>query len=129
MADYAKKLNAEILLFHKQADPLDPIIQQGVYSLGGGWVSVQNFIDSEVDEKNERLEKMEALIRKKDVKVTRVFDSSSDGLVESIGKTAKKNSVDLVSVLTQSGTWTAALLGSVARGLVRNSDVPVLVKR
>jgi len=129
VADYAKNLNAEIVLYHKQPDPLDPIIQQGVYSLGGGWVSVQNFIDDEWKEKNRKIMKLEALVSRRKVPVSHVVDSSPGGLIESIEKAAKENGVDMVSVLTQSGSWSAALLGSVARGLVRSSPVPVLVQR
>lgn len=129
LADYAKELNAEIVLYHKQPDPLDPIIQQGVYSLGGGWVSVQNFIDEELEQKNKQFARLESEIRKRNVSVSHVLDSSPGGLIESIEKAAKDNGADMISVLTQSGSWGAALLGSVARGLVRTSPVPVLVKR
>jgi len=129
VADYAKSLKAEIVLFHKQPDPLDPLIQQGVYSLGGGWVSVQSFIDEELAQKNKRVEKLEKMLRKRHIDVSHVFDSSPEGLIESIERAAKENDADMVSVLTQSGSWGAALLGSVARGLVRNSSLPVLVTR
>jgi len=129
IGDYAKSLHAEIVLFHKQPDPLDPIIQQGVYSLGGGWVSVQNYIDEEFVQKNQQVQKFEALLRKRDINVSHVFDTSPEGLIESIERAAKDSGADMVSVLTQTGTWGAALLGSVAQGLVRNSTLPVLVRR
>lgn len=129
IADYAKNIGAEIVLYHKQPDPLDPIIQQGVYSLGGGWVSVQSFIDEEWEQKNKKLTHLEDEIRKRHVPVSHVVDSSPGGLIESIEKAAKENGADMVSVLTQSGSWSAVLLGSVARGLVRSSPVPVLVQR
>ena len=129
IADYAKELNAEVVLYHKQPDPLDPIIQQGVYSLGGGWVSVQSYIDEELEQKNKQIERLEREIRKRDVPVSHVLDSSPGGLIESIERAAEDSGADMISVLTQSGSWSAALLGSVARGLVRSSPVPVLVKR
>ena len=69
-----------------KADPLDPLIQQGVYSLGGGWVSVQTFVDSEIEEKNKQIEKIEAVLRKRHVQVSHIVDSSSGGLIESIEK-------------------------------------------
>jgi nucleotide-binding universal stress UspA family protein len=129
MADYAKALQAEIILYHKQDDPLDPIVQQGVYSLGGGWVSMQTFIDAETEEKNKRLEKIEAIVRKRQVPVRHIFDASPQGLIDSIDKAAKDTGADMVSVLTQAGSWRAAILGSVARALVRRSSVPILVQR
>jgi nucleotide-binding universal stress UspA family protein len=128
LADYAKQLNAEIVLFHKQPDPLDPIVQQGVYSLGGGWVSVQSYIDDELVHKNKQIIKLEEGLRRKKVAVSHVLDTSPSGLVESIERAAQDSGADMVSVLTQSGEWSAVLLGSVARGLVRNSSLPVLVR-
>jgi nucleotide-binding universal stress UspA family protein len=129
LASYAKDLKAEIILYYKQPDPLDPIIQQGVYSLGGGWVSVQNYLDTELEEKNKQIAKIEEKIRKHHVQVSHVFDSTPGALIDSIERAARDKGADMVSVLTQSGEWDAILLGSVARGLVRHSPVPVLVKR
>lgn len=129
VADYAKRLGAEVVLFHKQPDPLDPIVQQGVYSLGGGWVSVQNFMDEEMEERTRQIEKIESDLRRQDVPVSHVFDSSPAGLIESINRAASDSGADMISVLTQSGEWTAAILGSVARGLVRSAERPILVQR
>lgn len=129
VAEYAKRFDAEIILYHKQADPLDPIIQQGVYSLGGGWVSVQDYLDTDLEEKNKQIARIEGKIRRHGVKVSHVFDSSPGALIDSIERAAEEKDADMVSVLTQSGEWSALLLGSVARGLVRHSHIPVLVRR
>jgi len=129
MAEYAKGLGAELVLFFKQPDPMDPIIQQGVYALGGGWMSLQTFIDEELKNKSNQLEKLESMIRAMGVRVSHVLDSSPEGLIESITRAAQEHKVDLVSVLTASGKWSSALLGSVARTLVRHAPCPVLVKR
>jgi nucleotide-binding universal stress UspA family protein len=128
MADYARLLGAELVLFHKQPDPLDPIIQQGVYSLGGGWVSVQSYIDEEIENKNHQIAELERELQQKGVNVSHVFDTSPAGLVEAIDRAAHDCGADMVSVLTKTGPWEAAILGSVARGLVRRSPVPVLVR-
>ncbi|HMN69482.1 MAG TPA: universal stress protein [Bdellovibrionales bacterium] len=129
MSDHAKRLGAEVVLYYKQPDPLDPIIQQGVYSLGGGWVSAQSYIESEIAFKTKEIEKMEALFRKYDVKATHVVDSSPGDLIESINKAALDTGADMVSLRTRAGSWTASLLGSVARGLVRHAQIPVMVQR
>ncbi len=129
IASYARAQGAEIVLYHKQEDPLDPIVQQGVYSLGGGWVSVQNFTDDERILKDKRIARLEAVVRRHRVPVSHVFDSAPRSLVEGIGRTAEEIGADMVSVLTHSDSWSAALLGSVARGLVRHSPIPILVQR
>jgi nucleotide-binding universal stress UspA family protein len=129
IADYAQGIGADILLYHKEIDPLDPMIQQGVYSLGGGWVSMQEFMDEDREAKEKQLLKLESQIRTRKVKVSHVIDSSPGGLVDTIEKAAKDHQADMIAVLTQAGTWSAALLGSVARSLVRTASVPVLVQR
>lgn len=129
MTEQAKKWDAEIVLFYKQPDPLDPIIQQGVYSLGGGWVSVQNFIDAELERKRDEILKLERMIGKAGVPVSHVLDSSPAGLIESINKTVTDEKIDLVALLTKAGPLASALLGSVARALVRESRVPVMIRR
>lgn len=129
VAAYAKRLGAEVVLFHKQPDPLDPIVQQGVYSLGGGWVSVQNFMEEESTERNRQIAKIEGELRRKDINVSHVYDTSPAGLIESINKAASDSGADMISVMTSSGKWAAGILGSVARGLVRNAHRPLLVQR
>lgn len=129
MTEQAKKWGAELILFYKQPDPLDPIIQQGIYSLGGGWVSMQSFIETELAEKTEALEKLEKTIKKDGVNVSHVIDSSPASLIESITKAAQEQRADMIAVFTQAGPTTANLLGSVARGLVRESPVPVMIRR
>lgn len=129
MTEQAKKWGAELVLFYKQPDPLDPIIQQGVYSLGGGWVSVQDYIDAEMDRKRAEINKLERMISKSGVRVRHRIDSSPLGLVESIDKAAASEKADMIAVLTKAGPMSSALLGSVARGLARESSVPVMVRR
>lgn len=129
MTEQAKKWGAELVLFYKQPDPLDPIIQQGIYSLGGGWVSMQNFIETELAEKIEALEKIEGMIKSDGVKVSHVIDSSPTSLIESINKVAQEQKADMIAIFTQAGPTTANVLGSVARGLVRESSVPVMIRR
>ena len=129
VADYALRLEAEVVLYYKQPDPLDPIIQQGVYTLGGGWVSLPSYVDSELKRKSKLMEKFEAMLVKRGLKVSHVLDSSPGDLVDSISKAVTDTGADMVSMRSEAGSWTATLLGSVARGLVRESSVPVMVKR
>lgn len=128
-ASLARRLGAAVTLFFKQPDPLDPMIQQGVYTLGGGWVTVQNFIEEDVGEKRRRMDKLELALRKLDVNVTSVIDTTSAGLIEGINAAVKSQNADMISVWTHSSPMSAAILGSVARGLIRTSEVPVLVSR
>lgn len=125
----AQRLGASVVLYFKPPDPLDPMIQQGVYTLGGGWVSVHNFIQENLENRRKQLAKLETMIRKLDVDVHSVIDTTSDTLVEGINAAITAEKADMVTVWTHAGPVAAAILGSVARGLVRTSKVPVLVRR
>jgi len=129
MGVVAKALNAEVVLYHRQDDPLAPIVQQGVYTLGGGWMSMQSYSEDEQYGKTKRLEKLAAILQRSQVKASHILDSSPGGLVEGIQSAAKESGADLISIFTHAGAVGAAVLGSVARGLVRSSTIPLLVQR
>jgi nucleotide-binding universal stress UspA family protein len=124
----AKRFGAEVVLFHKLPDPLDPIIQQGVYSLGGGWVSVQSYLEQGLASTTESLRQLQAEMIKHGVPTTHVLDSSPQALVDSIHEACKVQKCDLIALQTKSGPWSSALLGSVARSLVRTAQVPVWIQ-
>jgi nucleotide-binding universal stress UspA family protein len=128
-AEFARGLGAEVVLFHKQPDPMEPLIQQGIYTFGGGWVSVPDFIEADLSAKSRRLKRLAAKVEKKGVITHHSIDSSGRGLIEAIAAAVKEHQADVVSVFTRAGPWSAVLLGSVARALVRASEVPVLVCR
>ena len=129
VAEFAVETGAAVDLFYKMPDPLDPMIQQGVYAVGGGWVSVQSYLDDSAKESRLKLNTLAEKLRLLGLKVDTVIDSSASSLVEAIEKCANERNADLIAVLTQSGPVAATLLGSVARGLVRTSEVPVMIYR
>lgn len=131
VAEFATVVGASVKLFFRQPDPLDPMIQQGVYAVGGGWVSVQAYLDEGYQEDKKKLAKICEGIRKRGIDcdtLTAVAQGSSS-LVNTIEESAQQHGADLIAVLTQSGPVAATLLGSVARGLVRTSPIPVLIYR
>lgn len=125
----AERLESEIILLYKKPDPMDPIIQQGVYSLGGGWISAQSFLEEENDRNNEQLTEMTEDLRARGLNVSSMVDSSPFSLIESINQTALDKHADMIALVTHSGPWSAAILGSVARSLVRSATVPILIQR
>ncbi len=129
MAPLAKAANAFVDVLYKVPDPIDPLIQQGVYAVGGGWVSVQSYIEMETKERQEQQERLCAQLHRKGVRANCQVESSPLSLVETINNAAKNNGADLIAVLTQSGPVGAVILGSVARGLVRSAPVPVMICR
>lgn len=126
---WAKTAGSELTLFYKQPDPLDPMIQQGVYAVGGGWVSVQSYLDSELGERRKQLEKLQKNLADMGVRSHVNLSTANVSLIEAINKSAGETKADVIAVLTKSGPMEAAILGSVARGLVRSSQVPVYIRR
>jgi nucleotide-binding universal stress UspA family protein len=131
VADFAKRTDASMKLFFRQPDPLDPMIQQGVYAVGGGWVSVQHYLDEGLEESKQKIAKICDGIRKRGINCDIVTATAhgSSSLVTAIENSAKEHEADVIAVLTQSGPVAATLLGSVARSLVRTSPIPVMIYR
>lgn len=129
IGEWAKSVDAEVELYYKLPDPLDPILQQGVYAVGGGWVSVQSYLDEDTKEKEETLKGLVRKLEAKGVKAKWSLDTTSPSLIQGAVAYAEKTEADLIAVLTQSGKLTTAVLGSVARQLIRTSSVPVLIFR
>ncbi len=126
---FAKNGGAALTLFYKQPDPLDPMIQQGVYAVGGGWVSVQSYLDSELGERKKQLDRIQKSLAAAGVRADVCLNATNVSLIEAINKCAEDKNCDVIALLTQSGPLEAAVLGSVARGLVRSSHVPVYIRR
>lgn len=125
----AKAAKSEVVLFYKEPNPLDPIVQQGVYALGGGWVSLQSYLDDAAAKTSKKLKLIADQMNKSGACTSYETDSSVLDLVSAIVDCAKRKSADLIVVSTKSGPVGAAVLGSVARGLVRHGDFPILVVR
>lgn len=129
IGEWAKSMGADVDLYYKLPDPLDPILQQGVYAVGGGWVSVQSYLDEDTKDKEQTLRDLVRKLEAKGVKAKWTIDTSSPSPIQGVVDYAQKSGADLIAVLTQSGKLTAAVLGSVARQLIRTSAVPVIIFR
>lgn len=127
--DLAARLKARATLLNVVPRPIEPVFQSGVYLLTGGWVPVPTFLE------RERLRQSDAaklvLGRAKEAGVTceLVQDDASPSVVESILRHAKEGNVDLIAMAAESGPVASALLGSIARQVVRLAPCPVWVFR
>lgn len=92
-------------------------------------MSIQSFVEAELRQKQKEVDRVEAGLRKKGIQVTHVLESSPGDLIEGVNAAAKSAGADIIYVHTKAGSLAARLLGSVARGLVRHAELPVLVHR
>lgn len=129
VGEMAKRSGAAIELFYKLPDPLDPILQQGVYAVGGGWVSVQSYLDDDTRDKEAKLREIVERLKAKGVSAKSTIDTTSTALVPAMNTFAADVKADMIALLTQAGGMTAAILGSVARDLTRTANIPLLISR
>lgn len=123
----AKALNAKVSLFHHVQNPIEPIIQSGVYLLGGGWVSVSAYMAEEVETAEKLAKEMAAKFKKEGIPIEIFVDSGRQGIADSLLAFAEKNNAGMIAMAAESGPVAATLIGSVARQVVRGAHCPTWV--
>jgi nucleotide-binding universal stress UspA family protein len=123
----AKVAGAKILIYHKLPDPIEPIVQTGVHIAGGGWVSVQQFLNKEQKEQKKKLESWVAIAKKAGVSSRVIIDDTPGFITDSILEQGKASKADMVSILSKSSRISSILIGSVGRQLARQSSLPVFL--
>ncbi|MCB0367004.1 MAG: universal stress protein [Bdellovibrionaceae bacterium] len=125
--DFCKHHNAQLVIYHKLPDPIEPMIQTGVYMAGGGWVSVQQFIEKESDTREKESRKWVEEAAKAGVDAKFYIEEKPGFITDSINQYIDTHGVDMVAVGSKSGPVASVLVGSVARQLVREAACPVWV--
>lgn len=123
----AKQIGAKIMIFHKMPNPLEPVIQAGVYMMGGGWVALPTFFDKEEKERQKRAHEWQALARKKGVECEVDLIAREAEIAKSLTDLAKRYPDSMVALASMSGPVSSVLLGSVSRQVVRNCTQPILI--
>lgn len=125
LAKFCKNFNTKLELFHKVASPIDPLVQNGSYMLGGGWISVGEFFQSDFDAKLRKLSKMKEHFKSKGVSVVGNIVTEADSVAFCVNKYAKKSKCDLVAVSTRAKSKTSFKLGSISKNIMQTSDLPI----
>lgn len=126
----AHQLNSKLVIYHRETQPVQPILQSGVFLLGGGWVPFPEFLTQAEEEKRKHSLQWVKLGQSLGVSVECYFDGSTpDGIADSILGYAKRNKIGLIAMAAQSGAVAASLLGSITRKVVRKAQAGVLVIR
>ena len=125
----ANSWGARLTLFHAIPHPIEPVLQSGVYLLGGGWIPIQAYFNREVERRTRHAERWAAWSRQQGVETEVVVDPEGMGLSERIITLASKRRSSVIIMEAESGPVTAALIGSITRNVLRGADCPVLVLR
>jgi nucleotide-binding universal stress UspA family protein len=126
----AKIFDAKLTLFHSVPHPIEPVLQSGVYLLGGGWMPIQNYLGNEVEKSKRRAQAWARWAKsQKKVEVESRIHVDGGSVADLILSIVKNQDFDLIAMAAQSGPVALALLGSVTRQVVRHASCPVWVLR
>lgn len=125
----ARNLGAEVTLLHVISHPIEPVFQTGIYLIGGGWVAVPDFMKATEARQRKIAERWKADAASAGVVVSVAFDPGHEGVRQTILNRAAQMNAGLIAMAAQSGPVATAILGSVARQVVREARCPVWVMR
>ena len=125
----AKSLQAKVTLLHAVPHPIEPVFQSGVYLLSGAWVTLPELLTSEEERKRALAKRYQEMAKRKNVVLKVVFDSDHTGVSQIILKNAESKKSNLIALAAESGLIKSALIGSIAREVVRTAPCPVWIVR
>ena len=126
---FAKTLNAEIVLLHILPRRMEPILQAGAYLFSGSWVSTPEYLTEEEGSRRQMADRWAEKAQMRGVKIKIHFQPAQNTTSEAILEQAKSQNVAWIAMAAESGSVTSALLGSITRQVVRDSNCPVYVVR
>jgi len=126
----AQEMKSSVVLFHSVPYPLEPVLQSGVYLLGGGWMPILNYAGNEVQRRSRRAYAWARwALAQHGVRVEVDIRGEGGGVADLIVERASEGDIDLIALSSHGGWLAAALLGSIARQVTRNANCPVWVFR
>jgi nucleotide-binding universal stress UspA family protein len=127
--ELAHWMGAEIHLFHKIIHDLDPITQSGVNMLGGGWVSVEAYLQQEANDHEAEARSWIQRARARNVQTRFISENFREPISEAIVEyvSALDEPPALIAMVPQTGPLASAFLGSVTREVIRLSPCPVYI--
>ena len=115
-----KRLKAKVILFHK----MDYVLPE-TYSMIYRSDLYETYLKEDEARRHGALEKWEKKLASEGIDVDIVIDEKAEFIPKAITKAAKKYKAQVIALVTQTGPASAAILGSIARQVVRNSDCPI----
>jgi nucleotide-binding universal stress UspA family protein len=122
----ARELSSHLYLYHCASNPVEPILQSGIYLLSGSWVPLYPNFGDDIDQKIRRVQAWTRWALMQGVYTEYIIHATTGSLSEAINSIAKEKKAGLILLEKQSGPISSALLGSIVRQVVRHSPCPVL---
>ncbi|KYG65134.1 universal stress protein [Bdellovibrio bacteriovorus] len=129
--DLARKFNAEVLLLHAIARPIESLFdldtRPRVYNYDGKMMTLEQIVESQIEAQSHRAQQWVDWAAKEGVIAHFHIDNTFKPIDELILDAIETHQSDLIVMEAQSGPMSAALLGSYTRNVVRKATCPVYV--
>lgn len=128
LAPVVKKWGAQIHLVHQMLSPIDPIVDSGVLTMGGGWTSPEKYTESIKDYSQQELNSMQAICNKHNVECSSHLLESSSFFTQDIIDFADEKDMQLMVLSSTADDLLSVIVGSNCRELIRSSKIPVWIQ-
>lgn len=127
----AKQMNASILLYHVVPMPARIVMDTGyypsLYGIEGEMVSLEDFLRIQGEHQSRRAQTWSEWAKSEGVNCSYKVETAGEAIDDLISNQALAQNCDLIVMEGQSGPIKVALLGSIARNVVRAAPCPVLI--
>ncbi len=127
--EFAEKLGARLTIFYVILNPVEVFVQSGVGLLGGGFVTTQGLVEQSQVRQRKQAAQWAATAMEKGLLADTAFDIDSSSVTQSILEYARKKKPGMIALASESSAVSAAVLGSIGRGVAREAPCPVLFLR
>ena len=127
LGDFVSTFGSKLTLLHKIPTPIDPLLQNSSYLMGGGWISVGEFFKLDIGQRKQRLNKLKEKMASYGVKAKVELLSDPGSIAESVQNYKEAKRINLIALNTSAKTKTTYFLGSVARAITKEVDCPIWI--
>jgi nucleotide-binding universal stress UspA family protein len=117
----------EVVIHNKIMRPINAFAESSLTAMGGSWIAPQEYIDKENKRREEIGQEWSQSATELSVKASVNVDSDLGDVSESIEKATRETGADMVVVGSFASALETAIIGSIARQVVRQGHVPTLV--
>lgn len=127
----AKRMGADLILYHAVPLPARIVMDTGyypsLYGVEGEMVSLEDFLQIQSEQQTKRAQSWADWAKSEGVACKVVVETAANPVDDLICRHASMEACDLIIMEGQSGPIKVALLGSIARNVVRAAPCPVLI--
>lgn len=124
----AKQWGSQIHIVHQMLNPVDPILESGVLTMGGGWTSPETYNQSIKEYATEEFNHMKDLCSSDNVECHSHLLEPSSFFTQEIVDFASENAIELIAISSSADDYLSVIVGSHCRDLIRNSKIPMWIQ-